>query len=99
MVRRRRFSSSAHGRHLVSRKIQEFAALLAYVEVGRNWDGVYFRAVASEAPDQSDEFQFCRHSDGITFSFPNAEWRALKEVFSVVLQQPDVISAIEARSL
>jgi hypothetical protein len=81
-------------------EIREFEAMLRQLQPGQIWEGVHFRASA-EATEAGGQplFHFCRHSDRVLFTFVEAEWRCLNELFMESLSKPRSQTILERLTL
>jgi hypothetical protein len=81
-------------------EIRELDAMLRQLEAGQIWDGVHFSASGDKAEAEVHPlFHFCRRTDRVLFSFSEGEWRCLKELFSAVLERPELRSVLNQLSL
>jgi hypothetical protein len=63
-------------------------------------DGVYFSALRDPAETEGQPlFHFSRRRDHVLFTFSAGEWRCLKELFSAVLERPEIRSMLDHLSL
>ena len=75
-------------------EIREFGAMLEQLEPGRQWDGRHFKAWTDTFGGQPVCFLFRRHTDGVTFSLPEEEWKSLRRLFSAALAEPGLQSLL-----
>lgn len=74
--------------------------MVEYLEAGRSWNGIHFYGSADAAfAEKPSSYIFWRHSDGVQFTFTEAEWYRLKDVISYGLADPRLQSTLAELSL
>ena len=74
-------------------KISEFRSMLNEFDVSKKasyWTGYYFAGYTSEQEDGSITAAFRANDNGITFSFTQAQWKSVKELFRLAWESPEV---------
>jgi hypothetical protein len=81
-------------------EIREFEAMLRQLGPGQTWDGIRFSASGDTAEAEGQPlFYFSRRTDDVLFTFSDGDWRCLKEVFSAVLERPELRTMLDHLSL
>jgi hypothetical protein len=63
---------------------------------GQTWDGVYFSASGDTADAEGHSFfYFSRRADHVQFTVSDRDWCCLKELFSAVLERPELRSMLD----
>lgn len=76
-------------------QIKEFEAMVEALEPGRVWNGIHFYGSADVGfAAKPGGYVFWRHSDGVQFTFDEAEWYRLKDVIFYGLADPRLQSTL-----
>ena len=69
-------------------EICEFAAMLDQFQPDKIWDGLHFKAYATEGREGPGTWCFYRHRDSVLFGLTPDEWGRLRELFARTLSAP-----------
>jgi hypothetical protein len=74
--------------------------MLRQLGPGQTWDGVHFSA-SSDTTGAEGPLLFCfsRRTDHVLLTFSDVDWCCLKELFSAVLERPELRSILNRLSL
>ncbi len=81
-------------------RVREFAAMLAWLEGGRDWKGREFLGYTdSSDAGCASRFYFRNRRDGISVSLTRQEWQSLRELMEKTLAIPELQPILEELSL
>ena len=74
--------------------------MLRQLGPGQTWDGVHFSGLCDTANAEGQPlFYFSRRTDHVGFTFSDGDWCCLNELFSAVLERPELRSVLNHLSL